>query len=245
MADFRYSNLRTIYSCKVGNYKRALSWDACYRCALSEMRSKMNEAEFTIVLANTENLARQHYRNYCMMTGHQINNYLRRIASIKPFKYKVYESNYYGAPCYKINLRINGTKKEITFVLQCIKRLYEWPYNYFLLHAYKLQSMPEYRFDSILNLFNVVFSTYYFNKNTDHSFSGNTKFEKYKTIREKLPYVNFVSEIYPDVGETVRGVIPKEISVYDRVPCWTEQWDDNLFEAMLPAYVYNYSKLKK
>lgn len=220
--------------------------EACFGRSLSKFKRIQNTIKYSIILIRNYSYVEKDYKNYCWMTKHQLENYLRRISSIKPFKYRVYEDGFKGTPCFKIDLKMVGTKKEVTFVLQCIKRTYEWPYSFFLQQAYEMQKLPAFKFDSILNLYNVAFSTYRNSKNTDHSFSGNTKFEKYSTLREKMPHIQYASDLFPKFCNTTRRA-PKldEISYCDTVPNVTEQWDETFFRKMLPYYIENYKVLKQ
>ena len=248
MPRYQYPNLCTIYAGSVNGiaFSNPFSEFMCYGRSLDRFTRLQNDAEYTIILITDYSYVNNCKRNHCWMTKHQLENYLRRISTIKPFKYHVEVSEFKGSPCFKLNIKIHGTKKEATFVLQCIKRTYEWPYNFFLQQAYELQEVPEYKFESILNLYNVVASTYWSSQNTDHSFSINAKFEKYKTLRDKLPHVKWVVELYPDYGENTKQA-PQLDSIYynDRVPCKTEQWNDVFFAKMFPFYERNYNALKR
>lgn len=249
MPKYKYPNLCTIYNCCINGeqYNTRFSRSACYGTSLSLMHSRgSNTASYTIMLITDSKYVDNGYNNYCWMTKHQVECYLRRIASIKPFSYKVFDANLNGSTCYKIELNISGTKKEITFVLQSIKRLYECPYNFYLQQAYMLQELPAFKFDSILNLFDVIFSTYDSSKNHDHCFSGNTKFEKYSTLRERLPHVIYASDLFPTyVSSTKRTTKISGMDYYGNCPANTEDWTEDYFRSKLPEYVENYNRLKR
>ena len=248
MPRYLYPNLCTIYAGSVNGreFDAPFREHVCYGSSLEHFTRLQNDAEYNIILITDYSYVNRSKKNYCWMTKHQLENYLRRISTIKPFKYHVEASEFNGSPCFKVNIKIHGTKKETTFVLQCIKRVYEWPYNFFLQQAYELQGVPEYKFESILNLYNVVASTYWSTKNCDHSFSINAKFEKYKTLREKLPHVKYVVDLYPDWGnETKRAPKLDGICYYDVYPSKIEEWDDVFFAKMLPFYERNYNALKR
>lgn len=208
--------------------------------------SDKNKAHYDIILITDDSKLRQNYKNQCRMSKHQLENYLRRISTIYPFKYSVKEGEYYGSTCFVLSIDLIGTRKAVTFILQCIKRTYEWPFSFFLEQAYKLQELPQFKYDSILNLFNVTLSCFYSGKNFDHSFSGNTYFEKYSTIRQKLPHVKLTSDVYPHYcGTTKRAPKIDGISYYDGCPNAPSQWTDELFQELLPFYIENYNVLKR
>jgi hypothetical protein len=236
-----YASLASIYSYTIDDitYRKRCAVDVCFGSSLTKCNDLKNTAEYTIVVGiDTSFIEHDYLNNYCWLNKHQLENYLRRISSLKPFKYKVRKSTYHKHPCFKIDLKIIGTRKEITFVLQCIKRTYEYPYNYFLYDAYEMQKLNAFRFDSILNLFNVVYSTFYDNGNTGHSFSGSSKFETYKTIKEKLPKVKFVTDLYPIYVQTPKKINLKETNC-------TDNWTTEHFRTLLPEYIRNYNCLKK
>lgn len=248
MARYRFTNLCTMYEASLNGslFGNDFRERMCYGTSLQLLNARTNYVTYTIILITDESYVNRGKLNYCSMEKHQLENYLRRITSVKPFKYKVETSTFNEAPCFRVTIAMSGTKKEITFVLQCIKRTYEWPYNFFLQQAYEMQKLPAFKFDSILNLYNVAFSAYWEYQNTDHSFSGNTAFEKYVTLRHKLPTVNLTANIYPrEVYTTRRAPRIEGISYSNRVPNDTKQWNDDFFKQVLPTYIANYHEMKK
>ena len=245
MANYSISNLATIYKAVINGQPQFHNptRDVCFGSSLSKMNIVGNNTcSYEIVLITTDDYAaRQNGRNECFMSKHELENYLRRIASIKQFKYVVRTTTWCNYPCYKINLNITGTKKEITFVLQCIKRTYEYPYNFYLLEAYRMQACPAFKFDSILNLYNCTASLFMRNRYTDHSFSINAKFEKYKTLRERLPEIRMVSDLYPVAGSTNYTTI----DLYNAHLCESNNWTQASFESRLPKYIERYHELKR
>ena len=247
MSKYQYTNLCSIYSykCNGYTYRAERQQDVCFGKSLTNCIRIHNEVFYKIALIKNTNFIDVHDNNYCWMNKHQIENYLRRIASIKPFKYRVYEGSFRKTSCYNIDLSMNGTKKEITFVLQSIKRMYEFPYNFFLLQAYKMQALPEFKFDSILNLFNVIYGSFYPGAaNSGHSYSGASKFEKYRDIKAKLPSVAYTTQIYPKHIPCVAAERLKGIYYYNNCPADTDQWNEDLFRRLLPTYITNYKRLK-
>lgn len=246
----QYMNLSTIYSAKINGklYRKTRTKDVCFGSSLTKCIRQRNNAEYNIVLITDPRFVNSGNNNYCWMTKHQIENYLRRIKSIKSFAYKVKEDRWNSLTCYNITLNIEGTKKEITFVLQSIKRMYEYPMNYFLFEAYKMQELPAFKFDSILNLFNVVWSSHYGNiSNSGHSYSGYSMFKKYKDIAEQLPHVSFVNDIFiKPQGKTPEIIqeIKTKTNSYYRALKDTNDWNDFYFRKFLPTYIKNYNILK-
>lgn len=249
MSSYYYPNYATIYQAVVNGVSLwgSPTRRACFGDSLGRFRTgPRNNAEYHIILIRDNSWLDSNYKNQCRMSKHQLENYLRRIATIKQFKYKVEEGDFNGSKCFHLYIKISGTQKEATFVLQCIKRTYEWPYCFFLEQAFHLQELPEFKHDSILNLFNVVFSCFMNYKNTDHCFSGNAKFEKYSTIRARLPHVAYTSDVYPDSGIGTK-IAPQiaGIAYHGSYPSTPTQWTNELFQELLPYYVKNYKLLKR
>lgn len=253
MAIYRYPSYCTIYDANIDGRKvwhtpvKTYIRAACYGSSLVMIGKGRNHiVHYDIILITDESKIKQQFKNNCRMSKHQLENYLRRITSIKPFKYHISQSEYKGSPCFELSLDIRGGKKEITFVLQCIKRTYEFPYNFYLEQAYKMQEIPKYKHDSILNLFNVVFSTFSSHKNKDHCFSGNTYFEKYTNLRNKMPLITYACDLYPDYCRTTKRAPRLDgVDYCDDIPGNTDQWTDALFERLLPYYIINYNELKR
>lgn len=248
MPKYEYPSYATIY-CAELNGSRVYDTptrSACFGESLGYFTDKPNnKAHYHIILVRDESWMLRQYKNHCRMTKHQLENYLRRIATIKPFKYSVKEGDYDGSSCFHLYVDMVATRKEATFILQCIKRTYEWPYSFLLEQAYHLQEIPEFKHDSILNLFNVAFSAFSAIKNSDHCFSGNTKFEKYATIRDRLPHVIYTSDVYPNYcNKTTRAPRVRGINYCGTWPSNPAQWTNELFQELLPTYVKNYKILK-
>jgi hypothetical protein len=220
---------------------------ACYGSSWGLFKDNANnKAHYEIILITDKSWLAENYKNQCRMSKHQVENYLRRIKTIYPFKYSVKDGDYRGSKCFILNIDMVGTRKEATFILQCIKRTYEWPFSFFLEQAYKLQELPQFKYDSILNLFNVALSCFTDGVHFDHCFSGNTKFEKYSTLREKLPHVIYVSDLYPDATyQTKRAPKIDGISYYGSYPNTPDEWTNELFQELLPYYIKNYNVLKR
>jgi len=247
-----YLNYSTIYKAKINGaiFKETRQRDVCFGSSLSRCIRQQNQAEYTIVLVTSPSyIETNNYNNYCWMSKHQVENYLRRIKSIKPFTYNVKEARWNGYNCYDIHLKMTGTKKEITFVLQSIKRTYEFPFNYLLFEAYQMQRLPAFKFDSVLNLFDVAWVSHYGQAyNSGHSYSGNSYFVKYKDLRERLPHVNYATELFISNRGKATKMIPYDnksmVNSYS-IPKDTVNWTEENFRKFLPTYIENYKVLKQ
>lgn len=246
-----YLNYSTIYKTKINgkDFIKNRQRDVCFGRSLSHCIRQQNQVEYTIVLITSPSyIENTNYNNYCWMNKHQVENYLRRIKSIKQFTYDVKEARWNGFNCYDIHLKMTGTKKEITFVLQSIKRTYEFPFSYLLFEAYQMQRLPAFKFDSILNLFNVAWVSHYGSSyNSGHSYSGNSYFVKYKDLTERLPHVNYVTDLFTHNAEKDIKMIPHDKSMVSgyRIPADIANWTEKNFRKFLPTYIENYKILKQ
>lgn len=244
-------NLCTIYSAQINGqvYLKRCIRDVCFGSSLGRCTRQQNTVEYTIVLIKDPNYIDTGHNNYCWMSKHQVENYLRRIKSIRSFKSSVRESTWNSHKCYKINLKMTGTKKEITFVLQSIKRMYEFPYNFFLHEAYEMQRLPAFKFDSVLNLFDVAWTTFYGKSaNSGHSYSGCSAFKKYQEISEALPHVENVVDLF--MHKAISPFIAKRDMIQGGqnnygIPYQLHDWTEESFRKFLPLYIKNYNLLKQ
>lgn len=243
MADFKCTSLHTIYSSvnRTNGWKREkIESAACYGNSLAAMGSNYTnkfEAEYHIMLMKDPSyMDINHANNYCPFDKHFVYCYLRRISRVKAFKFHVEESNFRGCQSYRIDLVMTGTRPEFTFVLQSIKRLYEYPYCIYLLEAKRMQEIPEFKFDSIFNLFNAVAS--YYNgevPNTGHSYSCSSIAVPVRVLKERLSKAKFATDVYKY----------RELSCYHKCPTDTDSFSEETFGTRLPGYIKNLKALSK
>lgn len=244
MAEFhRWLNYYTIFG---GTVDDANVWgggrigkDACYRGALNRMsnRARQYHSILKIKLFNTTNDVVNGNNNCCFLTQHQVVNYLRQLASIYPFKYKVTTGTYGRQSTYVIDLDLTATRAVSTFILQSIKKLYEFPQNFYIQEAYKMQHMPKFRFTNIQNLFMAVASSYERDPHRDHCFAISCKFRTKKQISEKLKSIQYVDDLFDACTDNATVSTPTYSTEL--------MTSDTNFNKQLALYEFNYHKLKQ
>ena len=213
---------------------------ACYGESLARMGNdpkKEFEAEYHIMLmTDPKYMERSGGNNYCCFDSHFVYCYLRRVARVKAFKFNLEESEFAGYKGLKINLSMKGTRPEFTFVLQSIKRLYEYPYCFYLAEAKKMQEIPEFRFISIFNLFNAVASYYQgYCGETGHSYSISCRSVPVRVLKERLPKCNYAHEVYHN----------KILGFEHSTDPDSSKWTNENFNLHLPSYIKNLKELSK
>ena len=242
MASFRCRSLHTIYSTnnRTIHYRKDMSSAACYGTSLQNMGNdptKVFDASYDIMLMTDPNYMEwTGGNNCCLFDPHFIYCYLRRINRVKAFKFNLEESEYKGYKSLKIHLSMKGTRPEFTFVLQSIKRLYEYPYCFYLAEAKRMQEIPEFRFVSIFNLFNAVASYYEGDcGETGHSYSMSCKSVPVRVLKERLPHCKYAHEVYQNKYLYTRHSTNPDSS----------KWTNENFQSFLPSYIKNLKELSK
>lgn len=216
--------------------------DACYRQLLNRMtnRSKKYHSDISIKLCTDsyQPLTARH-NNQCFLSRVQVSSYLHQLTKIYPFKYNVRNGSYYNHPCYIVHLDIMATRAVTTIIVQSIKKLYEFPQNYYLAQAYKMQHLPKFRFDNIQNLFMAVASCYESEGDRDHVFGICRKFLTIDQMRKRIEHITYARQLYPDYTKYYN------LKVHQVPDYKTEYITENaLFEKHLPQYINNYRILK-
>ncbi len=154
----RYANLHTVFS-STGTKAQSLGARACFGNVLKYTSGVMHNT-YTIITFKSLIYQRN---NLCIYTKEEIENYLNYIASFIPFEFRVteFERNDKAEQLLKeahfeIFVDINGPHIKHVFILTLIRYLYEAPYKYILLEAFRMKSIPEFSKINLLNLYNVI-----------------------------------------------------------------------------------------
>lgn len=174
------------------------------------------------------------YSNYCFFNKNEIRNHLKQIPKFCKMKFRVSDCKYDDTPAYKVNFYIDSNNRTVhKYVMTWVRSLFEWPFNLYLYHARKMKALPEFRFESIINLFNVVSSAY------RNSFCSNIH-----TFGVELALTK-KSEIIDAVKKQDRvNYIFKHLKLNNAPSCKLvdnfEDITDELFEKNLPKYIELY-----
>lgn len=154
----RYANLHTVFK-STGVKAQSLGARACFGKVLKYTSGVMHNT-YTIITFKSLIYQRN---NLCIYTKEEIEKYLNYIAGFIPFKFSVteFERNNEAEQLLKeahfeIFVDIDGPHIKHVFILTLIRYLYEAPYKYILLEAFRMKSIPEFSKINLLNLYNVI-----------------------------------------------------------------------------------------
>lgn len=259
--NFSFINYCTIYSSK-GSTNLELESRACFANVFESRNNGILTNTYTIKIYTEnalENANEWHRGNICLTDRGGIVNHLRTLKSLFNFKYRVKNCETY----FLVTIRLRGRLIYHKFLLSWVRYLYEFPFNIFLNEAKKLRELPDFKFESIINLFNLVGMTSRMScYGTDIHAIGKTYCMKAlitnKQLKKRLTDTknnrdtldNLFSTIYDPIGFHTEEDTKKfgEIKVLRnaRKLLYTlEYWDsDEEFENRLKLYKENYKVLK-
>ena len=241
--NFDRLNYSTIYKSNGDLGKINLSSFACFRNIFykiedNELHNKKVNQSYSIYIATTSELIDRSYNNYCTLDLSTIKRYLRALQILVPFKWKIIEEDRsfrdYNLLRVDISTDIKGFQHK--FLLTYIRYMYEFPYNVILSDAYRLKNLPEYKFESITNLYQLCALLYPGCYGTGHALAFKAKHCSNKNLINRLnsrrTNLNNLLESYyirKDLGD-----IP-----YRRLEYWTNKEN---FEIRLEKYNEVYKK---
>lgn len=201
----------------------------CFGGAFSSQSARC----YTIYIAKGEADLKRYYSNFCFFTKKEIKNHFRQLPKDWNVKYKVTDDTYKDIEAFKVDLDINSKNRLIhKYVLTWTRCLFEWPYNLYLLHARKLKQLPQFKFESIINLLNVVATVHseHFNWNV-HTFGVNLGCLTKKEIVQSCIKHKNVNDVFPRFN--IKTPQCKLVNDFDEVT-------DKLFKNNLNTYLETY-----
>lgn len=152
---FRLLNFYTEYSSK-GSTEVKMQVTYCFSDVFySERNGIVQNNKYTIKLYKTEARLNEKNNNFCLTDRRGIINHLRILKRLFKFGYCLKELDDY----FELTVLIKGDIIYHKYFLCWVRYLYEYPFNVFLADANKLKKLPEFKFESIINLFNLVGAT--------------------------------------------------------------------------------------
>lgn len=151
MDEFRYLSYSTVYSAK-GTIDVELGYHICFQDIFSNMRNKRER--YVIYMFPKQERGEN---NFCLFNKQQIKNHLSQLKDILPISYHVTKSEYQGRDAYVVEMTLQKVPSLYhNYVLTWVRYLYEYPFNVILLESYKLKREKQFRFESIINIFNLI-----------------------------------------------------------------------------------------
>ena len=183
---------------------------------------------------------KKYHSNYCFFDKKEIINHLKQLPKFCKITFRVTDTTYKEEDAFQLDFFIDSNNRLIhKYVLTWIRSLFEWPYYLYLVHAKKMKKLPEFRFESVINLFNTIATTYRDSFCWDvHTFGVNLGFLKKSEIKNRI----LNKTLY-----RVNDVFPR--NYVENVPQCNLVSDfsditDKLFEDNLPKYVEAYYLIK-
>lgn len=249
--NFLMLNFCTEYSSEGSTYKK-MSRDACFSTIFHSVlngRGIIQENKYTLVLYKPGDfLNKKKQNNACFTDRKGIVKHIRVLKSFFPLKYRLKERE----DSFKIVLILKGDIIYHKFLLCWVRYLYEYPFNVFLAEANKLKNIPEFKFKSIINLFNLVGATssvYDFGTNI-HAIGEIHYFKHFMTVKEikdKLNKLKGGKSGVNDIFKIVREIKDlKTLKEEDKTLHSSKYWDsEEEFNNRLELYKENYKIIKR
>lgn len=154
--NFLMLNFCTEYSSE-GDTKKAMRQDACFSTIFySEDNGIVQKNKYTIKLYKIGDwLNKKRQNNACLTDRASIVHHLKILQSVFKFSYHLKENKDH----FMLSLTLEGDLIYHKYMLSWVRYLYEYPFNVFLADAYKLKNIAGFKFESIINLFNLVGAT--------------------------------------------------------------------------------------
>ena len=154
--NFLMLNFCTEYGSE-GNTKKALRKSACFGTVFhSEDNGIVQKNKYTIKLYKIGDLLnKMRQNNACLTDRTGIVHHLKILQSVFKFSYHLKENKDH----FVLTVTLKGDLIYHKYMLSWVRYLYEYPFNVFLADAYKLRAIPGFKFESIINLFNLVGAT--------------------------------------------------------------------------------------
>lgn len=242
--NFSFLNFCTIYSSK-GYIKKPLREDACFSTVFKRLPiNKVVTNTYTIRLFKGNTQIEKNNNNSCFVDRRGIVNHLRVLKALFPFNYKLKEAKRF----FNLTVTLKASNIYHKYLLSWIRYLYEYPYNMFLLDVHRLKKISKFKYESIINLFNLVGATSDIN---DHGtrihaigeipeFKKLTSSSEIKAILDNNP--NKLNNIFKTINN-IKG-LKRLQDDYDDLHT-SEYWEsEEKFQERLDIYISNYKKLK-
>ena len=193
---------------------------------------------YRIIILKGEADLNKYYSNFCFFTKKEIKNHLKQIPNFCDIKFKIKDITYKGDEAFQLDLFIDSSKRIVhKYVLTWVRSLFEWPFYLYLIHAKKLKQLPQFRFESVINLFNLVATVHRASFHTDiHTFGTNLLPSKKKEIINTVNHVSLVNHVFN--RKRIENIPQCEL-VQD-----FDQITDKLYEENLPKYLEAYKMIE-
>lgn len=241
--NFTMLNFCTEYS-SLGTINRKMKRGACFGTVFQNPKhTHLNTYIIKLHKLGTT-LSRDKYNNACLADKCGIRNHLRIVKSIFKFNYRIKETDNF----FYIKVKLCGNIIYHKYLLTWIRYLYEYPFNIFLMEAHKLKQLPKYKFESIINLFNLVGATSHIDDwgCSIHAIGNIRLFKELLTIEEikealKRERNGYINSIFPGLEDGNLCTLKEDFDTLHSLDYWESE---EKFKARIGIYNKNYNILK-
>lgn len=242
MKEFKFLDYHTEYSC-TGDLSYETDNGACFGYVFDGIRDNYNVEYCIILYKGLDYIKDTHDSNACLLDLHSLKNHLRKLRFFYPISYSIKETEHNESEVFKVSLKLKDVPAIFhKFALTWIRYAYEYPYNVWLIDAYKLHNY--YRYDSIFNLFHIIGIC----GNIDRDIHQIVEDRPYKKINntDLRNIINGGSDrlqrMFKYSDNVERYEIPNTIGEYSRKDY--EYWKEG-FEERKPVYMKMYRLISK
>lgn len=255
--NFLMLNFCTEYSSE-GNTKKQMQKSNCFSTIFySEGNGVVQKNKYTIKLYKIGDwLNKKRQNNACLADRAGIVHHLKILQSVFKFTYHLKEHEDH----FMLTMILEGDLIYHKYMLSWVRYLYEYPFNVFLADAWKLKGLPEFKCESVINLFNIVGATSGIRQREVNIHAiGNTAWFKAlmttKQIQESLKKLcggnTMVNDVFPVVYAGKGWGYPdnqiedmKILEVGDEALHSSDYWEsEDEFTKRVELYKENYKKL--
>lgn len=239
---FLMLNFCTEYSSE-GSIKKDLGVEYCFSTIFKQ--SGLLSNTYTIKLYKLgDRLYNEKSNNVCLTNRGGIVKHLKLLRSVVNFSYRLKETNEY----YILKLKISGSVIFHKYALAWVRYLYEFPFNVFLYDANRLKELPEFKGNSVFNLFNMIAATSHIDDHGTyiHSIGGVTDFKYFVTIntlKGRLSSNNYLEYLVTSIPPDIEiSYLDSSFNTLHSLDYWMS---DIYFNKRVKRYRFNYRKLKE
>ena len=247
--NFRFANCNSTYGLEGGVIgHRDIERVACFSYAFRNLDEEGGKQKYHIILYTDPMIVRnKSIENYFFMETSIIDRYLKAIKLTVPgIKWKVEgDIKHDGYKAIGLHLEIDGPRLIHKYVLTVVRYLWEFPRSVCLYDAYQLKSLKEFRFESIMNLFNLCMGCYPGYKGMNHGTNSNAIRYNNKDLKERIEWCikNSISvnDIYPSNHRTeFKTLYVEKDDNYKNTSYWVNKEE---FEKRLIHYKTEYERV--
>lgn len=186
------------------NIHLKLSRRACFGDLTKHSFNLFQELNVRIIVYKGLEMAKKTYSNFCFLNKHEIENFIRSVKFVNPFKFKVSESEYNNLECFIIDLyfeRIN--RIPLLFILTWIRYIYEYPFSGTALDLMRLRKEGLFRGYSNVSLMGIIHSCCINSMDNNHSIfeCGIVPFKNNSKLYDKLHTARYLNSIFRYCGK--------------------------------------------